>query len=321
MAISRLRFVLAIMTGAASLALAGCVNYSALDDLKDAHPTGSAFDQALFKNYAFLARSFGDVGASSYTTFDQVGSISLAESDSDVAALANSFASKALQLTRGEVVDPVPGVDAKSHTMRDRLVRALVPGRDTYPRDAARAQADYDCWVLNAHVASQAHAAAQCQHSLDVTLTRLENEVRAEATAPAPDQTPATPSDKTPAPPPQSSAAPKAQPAAYTVYFDFDSWTLTAEDMRVIQTAVDSARAGGQPKIVVVGHTDTSGNADYNLHLSVRRADVVRDVLVDLGARRDAIETNGVGETDLAVPTPDGVREPKNRRSVVALAI
>ena len=329
MANSRLRFVLAIMTGAMGLSLAGCVNYSALDDLKDAQPAGPAFDRALFKNYAFLAHSFGDVGASSYTTFDQQGSISLADSDSDVAALANSFAAKAMQLTRGEVVDPVPGVDAKSHTMRDRLVRALVPGRDTYPRDAARAQADYDCWVLNAHVASQARAAAQCQHSLDVTLTRLENEVRADAAAqtPAPDQTPAPPSDQTPAaapsqtPPPQSSAAPMALPAAYTVYFDFDSWTLTAEDMRVIQGAVDSARTGGQPKIVVVGHTDTSGSADYNMHLSVRRADVVRDVLVDLGARREAVETNGVGETDLAVPTPDGVRKPKNRRSVVTLAI
>ena len=91
--------------------------------------------------------------------------------------------------------------------------------------------------------------------------------------------------------------------------------------MRVIQGAVDSARAGGQPKIVVVGHTDTSGSADYNMHLSVRRADVVRDVIVDLGARRESVETKGVGETDLAVPTPDGVREPKNRRSVVTLAI
>jgi OOP family OmpA-OmpF porin len=38
-----------------------------------------------------------------------------------------------------------------------------------------------------------------------------------------------------------------------------------------------------------------------------------------MGARREAIEISGVGETDLAVPTPDGVREPKNRRAVVTL--
>ena len=101
MANSSLRFLLAIVTGAAGMMLAGCVNFSAIDDLKEAQPAGTAFDQALFKNYAFLARSFGDVGASSYTTFDQIGSLSLSETDSDIAGLANTFASKALQLSRG----------------------------------------------------------------------------------------------------------------------------------------------------------------------------------------------------------------------------
>lgn len=331
MANSRLRFFLAIL--AASLLLAGCVNYTALDNLGDARPTGDAFDKALFTNYAFLARSFGDVGAASYTTFDQEGSISLSDSDSAVAALANSFAAKAIALSHGEVVDPMPGRDAKSHTLRDRLIRALTIGRDSYPRDAARAQADYDCWVLNATVPSQERASVQCQRSLDVTLPRLENEVRAETAAPAADATapaPASPDaaqtpapDKSQAPPPQSSAAPaaSAQQAGYTVYFDFNSWALTAEDLHIIQKTIDAARDGGQPLITVVGHTDTSGRAAYNLRLSVRRADVVRDVLVDLGARRDAIETKGVGESDLAVPTADGVREPKNRRSVITLGI
>ncbi len=333
MANSRLRFFLAPLAGAASLFLAGCVNYTALDNLADARPTGAAFDQALFKDYAFLARSFGDVGPASYTTFDQEGSMSLSDSDRAVAALANSFAAKAIALSHGEVVDPVPGRDAKSHTLRDRLVRALTIGRDSFPRDAARAQADYDCWVLNATVPSQERAAVQCQHSLDVTLSRLENEVHADtavqapaadAAAPAaPDaaQTPAP--NKNSAPPPQSSAAPapSAQQVAYTVYFDFNSWTLTAEDLRVIQKTIDAARDGGQPLITVVGHTDTSGPAQYNIRLSVRRAVVVRDVLIDLGARREAVETRGVGESDLAVPTADGVREPKNRRSVITLGV
>ena len=330
MANSRLRLFLAPLAGAASLFLAGCVNYTALDNLADAHPTGTAFNQALFKNYAFLARSFGDVGPASYTTFDQDGSLSLSDSDRAVAAIANSFAAKAIVLSHGEVVDPMPGRDTKSHTLRDRLVRALTVGRDSFPRDAARAQADYDCWVLNGTVPSQERAAVQCQHSLDVTLVRLENEVgantaapAADAAAPAPEAAQAPAPNKSPAPPPQSSAAPapSAQQAAYTVYFDFNSWTLTAEDLRVIQKTIDAARDGGQPLITVVGHTDTSGRAEYNMRLSVRRAAVVRDVLVDLGARREAIETKGVGKTDLAVPTPDGVREPKNRRSVITLGI
>ena len=59
---------------------------------------------------------------------------------------------------------------------------------------------------------------------------------------------------------PVASPAP-SQPAAsdFTVYFDFDSWTLTAEDLAVITNVINTARAGGQTHITVVGHTDTSG--------------------------------------------------------------
>jgi outer membrane protein OmpA-like peptidoglycan-associated protein len=328
------RFFSAIVTGAAAgLLLSGCVNFSALDDLREASPpTGSPFDQALFQDYAFLAHSFGDVGQASYTAFDQEGSISLAQTNSDIAGLANAYASKALSLSRGESVDPEPSQNLASHALRDRLVRALTPGRDAFPRDAARAQADYDCWMLNAAVASQARPAAQCLAALDVTLSRLESEVQAIVQAPTSAETPApsaptaaapaTPAPATPAPAtpgPQSSSS--ATSPTYQVTFAFNSTTLTPYDMNVLQRAIADARAGGQPKIEVVGHTDTSGGEDYNLHLSIRRAEVVRDALVDLGARREAIETAGVGETDLAVQTGDGVRNPENRRSVITLMI
>ncbi|HEX3674738.1 MAG TPA: OmpA family protein, partial [Rhizomicrobium sp.] len=71
--------------------------------------------------------------------------------------------------------------------------------------------------------------------------------------------------------------------------------------------------------ITIVGHTDTSGSTAYNQRLSVKRANVVEEALVDLGARREAISASGVGETDLAVQTADGVKEPKNRRAVITL--
>ena len=101
--------------------------------------------------------------------------------------------------------------------------------------------------------------------------------------------------------------------------FDFDSWTLTAEDLTVITNAIDTARTGGQTHITVVGHTDTSGSADYNQKLSVRRANVVVEAMVDMGARRAAIQASGVGKTDLAVQTPDNTKEASNRRTVIGL--
>jgi outer membrane protein OmpA-like peptidoglycan-associated protein len=114
--------------------------------------------------------------------------------------------------------------------------------------------------------------------------------------------------------------APAPAPAPdFTVYFDFDSWTLKAEQLTVLTNVINSARTGGQSNINIVGHTDSSGDADYNQRLSVQRANVVVEALVQMGARRAALHASGVGETDLAVQTGDGVREERNRRTVITL--
>jgi len=76
-----------------------------------------------------------------------------------------------------EAGDPEPSLDIKTHELRDRLLRALVSGRDVFPRDAARAQADWDCWRLNATVATQLPASEACHKSFEITLPRLEAEL------------------------------------------------------------------------------------------------------------------------------------------------
>jgi hypothetical protein len=162
---------------AAGLALTGCMNFSPIDDLSTASPPSTPFALALYKNYTFLAQSFGDVGQARFSSFDEDGSIPLTETDASVADLANSFAEKAVLLSKGQIVDPEPSRDTRTHELRDRLARALAPGRDSFPRDAARAQADWDCWRLNSLASSQAAAAEQCRRSLEVTLPRLEAEV------------------------------------------------------------------------------------------------------------------------------------------------
>ena len=64
----------------------------------------------------------------------------------------------------------------------------------------------------------------------------------------------------------------------------------------------------------MVGHTDTVGTEAYNQRLSLSRADAVKQLLVRDGVPVATIDATGVGKTDLAVQTPDGVREPRNRR-------
>ena len=82
-------------------------------------------------------------------------------------------------------------------------------------------------------------------------------------------------------------------------------------------TTSRAAQLGG---ITVAGHTDTSGAADYNMRLSQRRANTVATELIQAGVPAQLISADGYGQTDLAVPTADGVVLAANRRVVVDFA-
>jgi outer membrane protein OmpA-like peptidoglycan-associated protein len=101
------------------------------------------------------------------------------------------------------------------------------------------------------------------------------------------------------------------------VYFDWDRSDLTAEARSVVTQAANYAKSGAPTRILVVGHADTSGNAAYNLGLSNRRSRTVADALVAQGVNGGVIAVDGKGETALAKPTADGVREPLNRRATI----
>ena len=103
------------------------------------------------------------------------------------------------------------------------------------------------------------------------------------------------------------------------VYFPFDQYVLTPEAQTVVQEAANYASSGKATQVVVVGHADTSGSLRYNQRLSERRAKAVADALVGLGVNQSTLTVDWKGETDLAVPTPDGTKEPLNRRSTIQI--
>ena len=118
---------------------------------------------------------------------------------------------------------------------------------------------------------------------------------------------------------PQPRTAPLATAQAPSVvFFDWDKSSLSPEAMATISQAAAAYRATGSAGITNVGNTDTSGSPDYNMALSIRRADVVTRALIQKGVPAAAIETAGRGQTNLLVPTADGVREPQNRRVELA---
>ena len=105
----------------------------------------------------------------------------------------------------------------------------------------------------------------------------------------------------------------------FIVYFPFDQYVLTPDAQNVIAQAAQYVAAGNTARVVVVGHTDSSGSNAYNQRLSERRAKAAADALVQRGVAQTKLQVDWKGETQLAVPTGDGVKEPLNRRATISV--
>ena len=109
-----------------------------------------------------------------------------------------------------------------------------------------------------------------------------------------------------------------AAPRLFTIFFDFDSTAITPVSERVLDAAAQQW-ASSMSNVTVVGHADASGSSAYNLGLSERRASSALSELTKRGIKGDMVDSEAVGESDLLIPTPDGVREPRNRRVTISI--
>ena len=102
------------------------------------------------------------------------------------------------------------------------------------------------------------------------------------------------------------------------VLFDFDRAELRPEAGPRLQRLMQEVSARiPRPAFRVEGHTDWIGSDAYNLRLSARRAESVRNWLVRAGGvPRSAVSTAGYGESRPVAPnsTPDGRDDPEGRQ-------
>ena len=120
-------------------------------------------------------------------------------------------------------------------------------------------------------------------------------------------------------PPPPPPAPTMVAPPSFMVFFDWDRANLSAQALTTIKQAADSYKQKGNARITATGHTDTSGTEAYNMALSLRRANAVKDALVREGVPATAIAVVGRGEQGLLVQTGPNVREPQNRRVEIVI--
>jgi outer membrane protein OmpA-like peptidoglycan-associated protein len=99
------------------------------------------------------------------------------------------------------------------------------------------------------------------------------------------------------------------------IQFDFDKATIKPESHDLLNEIVAVIRKNTQiKKLSIEGHTDSDGSDKYNLVLSERRADAVRDYLVGQSIDKGMLTSKGHGESrPLADNSSDAGKE-KNRR-------
>jgi outer membrane protein OmpA-like peptidoglycan-associated protein len=103
-------------------------------------------------------------------------------------------------------------------------------------------------------------------------------------------------------------------PRHFTLQFRFESDALTDESTALLPEILTTVKRLAVPEVVVVGHTDTMGEAKANLALGLKRAISVRDILVVAGFAVSTIEVTSHGEAEQLIKTPDNTPEPRNRR-------
>lgn len=98
------------------------------------------------------------------------------------------------------------------------------------------------------------------------------------------------------------------------VYFDHDKDSLKPEFHAYLKNMARIVNSHTDLRIKIIGHTDSNGSDEYNVNLSERRAEAIKNFLIAQGIRADRIIIEYRGEKDPAVSneTPDGKK--LNRR-------
>ena len=85
-------------------------------------------------------------------------------------------------------------------------------------------------------------------------------------------------------------------PAARSVYFDVDSYTVRADGQPVVSAHSEFLNKNRGQKIIIQGNTDDRGTAEYNLALGQRRSEALRQALALRGVGANQMEAVSLGK-------------------------
>ena len=239
---------------------------------------------------------------------------------------------------------------------RDRLSGALAQGARAFtPAAAARAQAGFDCWMQEQEEGHQPDDIAACRTRFEAAMVVVEDGLGgtivvlladADGAVGAVDLSTGAGSVTldtlragavvgTAAASPgtvgtlgeqdvrdlfgRAIGAEPEPPVAVRLYFETGTNQLTPASQAELPTVLETIRRRVAPGVEIAGHTDRVGASDVNDRLALQRAQLVRQLVLDLGVPARLISVDSFGERDPVVPTADGVDEPRNRRVEVTV--
>lgn len=103
------------------------------------------------------------------------------------------------------------------------------------------------------------------------------------------------------------------------VFFETDRYDLTPEARNVLEGQANWLNQYSNLNVSVGGHADERGTREYNLALSERRANSVKNYLIALGVDPRRINTVGFGKERPAVPASSPTGWAQNRRAVTSV--
>ena len=104
-----------------------------------------------------------------------------------------------------------------------------------------------------------------------------------------------------------------------SMQFNFDKANLRPENRELLSKIVGILLTSKNYGIYVYGHTDDIGSEEYNLDLSERRAQTVREYLTENGIAPEIITSKGFGKSRPIVPGASTEARAENRRVEIGI--
>ena len=263
--------------------LSACATTANLEELRQVTPRRTPYAIALTQRYL----EFSEAEAKKYDWVD-----------------SSYFAEKGLMSGYGQAVtaeevtewDIPENLKPEVTAARQKLIEAVTEEtQKRYPELAAQATFSFDCWLEELDEGWNKNAISQCQNQFYTQLEALEF-----AALEAADTEP-------------------LENTAYLVYFGYNLTQFTHASTQVVSQVIKDVMVSNPSEILIHGHTDTVGSDAYNMKLSEERALSVLEALIAGGIPAEILKYFAFGETDPALETGDGVKEPRNRRVEIFL--